>query len=234
MKRSMAILAILLFLPAISVAPSYGDEDQTSQSSGYKILIENLKPSANEGKADSQFLLGQSYQYSEEGIRDFHEAFKWYQKATNQGHAGAQYYLGGLYLSGQGVQEDESLAAELWLKAAEGGYRHAKYHVGQAYWLGFWGFPQDYKQAAKWEGEAAELGHCDDQGDLGILYAQGLGIPQDYVMAHKWFNLAASCSKGFHHEESVKNRSRVEKKMTPAQVAEAQKLARDWKPKNKN
>jgi hypothetical protein len=30
---------------------------------------------------------------------------------------------------------------------------------------------------------------------------------------------------------AVKNRDRIAAKMTPAQIAEAQKLAREWKPK---
>jgi hypothetical protein len=48
------------------------------------------------------------------------------------------------------------------------------------------------------------------------------------ILAHMWFNLAAS------QESKIgrKNRDRLAKKMTPAQIAEAQKLARDWKPTN--
>jgi len=57
------------------------------------------------------------------------------------------------------------------------------------------------------------------------------GVLQDYVQAHKWFNLSASRSQGKVHEKAVGNRDIVEKRMTPAQVAEAQKLAREWKPK---
>ncbi len=56
-------------------------------------------------------------------------------------------------------------------------------------------------------------------------------MPQDYVQAHKWFNLSASRSQGDLREYSVKNRDASEEIMTPAQVVEAQKLAREWKPK---
>ncbi len=56
-------------------------------------------------------------------------------------------------------------------------------------------------------------------------------MPQDYVQAHKWFNLSASRSQGKLHEESVQNRDVSEQRMTPAQVAEAQRLAHEWKPK---
>jgi TPR repeat protein len=66
------------------------------------------------------------------------------------------------------------------------------------------------------------------QAYLGILYKRGEGVPQDYVQAHMWFNLAAS------HENmsgAVELRDEIASKMTPAQIAEAQKLAREWKPK---
>jgi uncharacterized protein len=58
------------------------------------------------------------------------------------------------------------------------------------------------------------------------MYDNGDGVPQDDVAAHMWFNLAASSGFG----EAVKNRDMVGRRMTPAQIAEAQKLAREWKP----
>ena len=56
------------------------------------------------------------------------------------------------------------------------------------------------------------------------LYAKGHGVPQDYVAAHMWFSLSAA--KG--QKEGVKNRDRAATRMTPAQIAEAEKLAREW------
>ncbi|MSP50530.1 MAG: sel1 repeat family protein, partial [Alphaproteobacteria bacterium] len=89
------------------------------------------------------------------------------------------------------------------------------------------GVPQDYAEAVMWYRKAADQGEADAQTNLGINYANGQGVPQDYVQAHKWFNLAAA--KG--NINAVKNRDIVAAKMTPAQIAEAQKLAREWKPK---
>jgi uncharacterized protein len=66
------------------------------------------------------------------------------------------------------------------------------------------------------------------------MYDEGRGVPQDYVQAHKWYNLAASrfptSAKEFR-DRAVGNRDAIAAKMTPAQIAEAQKLAREWKPK---
>ena len=60
------------------------------------------------------------------------------------------------------------------------------------------------------------------------MYGKGLGVPQDYVRAHMWINLSASAGD----EDAIKNRDTVAKQMTPAQIAEAQKLARESAAKN--
>jgi TPR repeat protein len=93
------------------------------------------------------------------------------------------------------------------------------------------GVPQDYAAAVSWLRKAAEQGYAPAQNNLGNLYAEGRGVPQDYVQAHVWANLAASRSNGPEHEIAINNRDVVAEKMTPAQIAEAQKLAREWKPK---
>ena len=62
--------------------------------------------------------------------------------------------------------------------------------------------------------------------NLGVMYAEGRGVPQDYVRAHMWFNLSAA--KG--EQRAVKVLDMAERRMTPAQIAEAQKLAREWTP----
>jgi uncharacterized protein len=51
-------------------------------------------------------------------------------------------------------------------------------------------------------------------------------VPKDAVSAQMWFYLAAA--QGY--EQASKHRDNLEKQMTAAQIAEAQKLAREWKP----
>ena len=84
----------------------------------------------------------------------------------------------------------------------------------------------DYVQASKWYRLAADQGNAYAQGGLGVMYAKGEGVPQDYVLAHMWLNLAAAQGQA----EAVKNRDLAASKMTRDQLAEAQRLARDWKP----
>ena len=67
-----------------------------------------------------------------------------------------------------------------------------------------------------------------------LLYAQGEGAPQDNVSAHMWFNLAAArfpASDTRNRDVAVKSRDVVAGKMTAEQIAEAQRRAREWKPK---
>src|SRR5262249_5561149 len=88
------------------------------------------------------------------------------------------------------------------------------------------GIAQDYATAANWYRKAADQGLASAQVVLGGMYFLGLGVPVDYVTAHKWINLGVA-----RGAKSVEMRDMVAKKMTPAQIAEAQKLAREWKPK---
>ena len=60
-----------------------------------------------------------------------------------------------------------------------------------------------------------------------MMYFMGKGVPQDYVEAHKWLSLAAA--QGY--KDVAKFRDLIASTMTPEQIAEAQRLAREWKPK---
>jgi TPR repeat protein len=86
--------------------------------------------------------------------------------------------------------------------------------------------PQDFTAAVSWYRAAAEQGFSDAQFNLGLMYRGGKGVPQDYVTADMWFNLAAT-----GNQDALQERELVERLMTPAQIAEAQKLAREWKPR---
>ncbi len=64
------------------------------------------------------------------------------------------------------------------------------------------------------------------------MYENGHGVPQDYAQAHMWYSFAASIfSPGENRDKAVEGRDIVAKRMTPAQISEAQKLAREWRPK---
>ena len=72
-------------------------------------------------------------------------------------------------------------------------------------------------------GFAAEQGDADAQGNLGVMYAFGVGVLKDYVRAHMWGNIAAKNG----YKLGAKLRDSVAKKMTPADISKAQDLARE-------
>ncbi|MDA9260602.1 hypothetical protein N9P58_01920 [Puniceicoccaceae bacterium] len=72
--------------------------------------------------------------------------------------------------------------------------------------------------------KAAEQGHAAAQFNLGEMYANGDGITKDAVIAYMWFNLAASQD----YEDAKENKGMLSEKMTREQIAEAQKLSREW------
>ena len=117
---------------------------------------------------------------------------------------------------------DFAQAFKLIQPMATKGDAEAQLNLGIMYFNGQ-GVPQDYKQAVDWFRKAAAQGDADSQTNLGNMYYDGLGVPQDYVRAHMWFNLAAVQGDS----DAVKNRDLTASKMTAAQIAEAQKLARE-------
>jgi TPR repeat protein len=134
--------------------------------------------------------------------------------------------IGVMYYAGEGVPQDFVEAAKWWRMAAEQGDAFAQSVLGNMYKKGQ-GVRQDYAEMEKWFRMAAEQGNAAAQHNLGIMYANGEGGPQDYVLAHMWFNLAAAQGG----EDSKKTRDLVAKLMTSEQLAEAQRLAREWTPK---
>ncbi len=114
---------------------------------------------------------------------------------------------------------------------ANQGNAEAQFNLGVMYDKGE-GVPQDDTEAVKWYRKAAEQGYAEAQYSLGLMYVKGWGVPQGHVRTHMWFNLAASrLPPGEDRDTSAKLRDNLAVKMTPAQIAEAQRLAREWKPK---
>lgn len=152
------------------------------------------------------------------------QQFKTLQQKAEQGDAEAQFNLGVMYTNGYGVWQDYAQAAAWFLKAAEHGDAMAQIALGYAYAKGQ-GVSQDDVQAVAWYRKAAEQGYADAQSNLGVMYADGVGVPQDYIEALKWTNLAAVRASGDTQKVFA---DRLAKKMTPAQIAEAQKRAQEW------
>jgi TPR repeat protein len=167
-------------------------------------------------------------------------------RLADQGNAEAQSSLGDMYAVGHGVPQDYAEAtsvaqdyaeATTWYrKAADHGYAEAQSSLGDMYADGH-GVPQNYAEAMKWYRKAADQGYADALASLGTMYHKGQGVAQDYVQAHMWLSLAATrypASDAAARDKAVTKRDKAAGKMTSAQIAEAQKLADEWRAAHPN
>jgi uncharacterized protein len=153
---------------------------------------------------------------------DFATALRLFRPLADQGDDVAQFDLGVMYNKGWGVPRDYVQAAKWYRLAAAQGNADAQYNLGILYDDG-----HRYVEAVKWYRKAADQGLGDAQFNLGLLYAKGQGVPRDYVQAYMWFELSAAQDD----KSAISNRDAAARRMTPEQIAEAQKLAREWRPK---
>jgi uncharacterized protein len=154
-------------------------------------------------------------------VGDYDTAMRVLRPLADAGDRSAQTFLAHLYWVI--IPPDYAAAASWYAKAAEQGDAFAQDRLAYQYANGL-GVAQDYAAAARWYRKAADQGEADAQASLGFQYVHGLGVSQDYVTAHMWFSLASA--KG--NRDAVKDRDRIAALMTPEQIAEAQKLAREW------
>ncbi len=98
---------------------------------------------------------------------------------------------------------------------AEQGRADAQFKLGYLYKKGQ-GVPRDYAEAVRWYRKAAEQGYALAQSNLGVMYARGNGVAQ----------VSLAAIQG--HRKAQIYRDIAAKKMTPADVAKAEKLAREW------
>ncbi len=188
------------------------------------------RKAAQQGNAHRQCDLGEYYYYGWSGFpQDYAEAVKWFRKAANQGQATAQNDLGECYRFGDGVPQDCVEAVKWYLKAAEQGNVGAQRSLGSCYFLGQ-GVAQDYAEAMTWYRKAAEQGDADAGWFLGTMHELGQGVSQDYIQAYKWYNLAAAQNQ----TNAIQNRDRISDSMTPSQIAEGQRLSREFVPPKVN
>ena len=127
---------------------------------------------------------------------------------------------------------------------AEAGHADAQNTLAVMYDQGQ-GVPEDHAEAVRWFHKAAEQGHAEAMINLGVMYHQQtdlqvilsflfsfLGIGRwRLVKAHMWLDIAASSLPlGQRRYEVAKTRDDMAKDMTPGQIAEAKRLAREWMP----
>ena len=129
-------------------------------------------------------------------------------------------------LPAQQNEADRKVLAEIRAGADKGDAK-AQYELGRAFFSGTLGVAKDEAEAVKWFRKAAEQNVADAQFSLGVCYDSGEGVAKDEVEAYKWWLLAA----GQGNDDAKYNMTIVENKMSREQIAEGQRLARDFKPR---
>ena len=130
-------------------------------------------------------------------------------------------------------RKDFALAVGIWRPLAAEGNAEAQTLLGALYWSGE-GVPRDHAEAAKWYLRAAEKGYAWAQNNIGFMLGFGEGTPpRDDVQAYKWLTLATeryTAKNKDRLDQAIKDRAALAARMTPAQIADADRLVRQWKP----
>jgi TPR repeat protein len=194
----------------------------------FNEAIKCWRMAAEQGHTGALQRLAHIYCDTGKGSQDFIEVIKWWRKEAALGNIIAQTKLGEIYHEIHPKLKNIPEAVKWYRLAAERGNVGAQTMLGQMYKQGE-GVPRDYAEAVKWYRLAAERGGYVAGEMLGFMYSDGRGVPKDYVQAYKWF--ACMESEDDLEADLNGNIAEVTAKMTPQQIAEAQKLAREWKSK---
>ena len=232
MVRAWAVaMGAMLVIGSTTFAVAGDAEDCVSKTIPADRSAAACRRLAEDGNAAAQYNLGVMYHHGLGVAQSDGEAAKWIRRAAEQGIAEAQHNLGAAYATGEGVPQDYGEAAKWFRRAAEQGDADAQCFLGSMYIQGQ-GVPKDSREAANWFRRAAEQGQVEAQYNVGLMYGAGMGVPQDYVQEHMWLYLAAaSLPPGEYHDNAIRFRDHAASLMTPAQIEETQRLAREWKPK---
>lgn len=154
---------------------------------------------------------------------DYATALREWRPLADAGDAEAPLHLGFLYGRGAGVPQDDAEAVRWYRLAAERGNAAGQSVLGIMYAQGT-GVAQDDAEAVRWFRLAAEQGYAQAQFMLAGMYAKGKGVLQDSVLTLMWLNLAAAGG----NKAAATARDVVAGGLTPADIAEARRLAREW------
>lgn len=135
---------------------------------------------------------------------------------------------------GQPRAKGDGLERRLLLDA-EAGDARAQCNLGILYGNGLddngYAVEGDRPQAIKWLLAAAEQGLPRAQVELAEVYANAPDISGSHAAACGWFLVAALGLRGVHLQRAQSGYQRIAAHLTPGEIAEARRFARDWTPK---
>lgn len=214
---------------------SYGDDDYELAERAREEMWSCLERAAECHDSLAQDMLSDLYCYQDGGVSfdnpsNYPDAVKWTRRAAEQGRMSSQSHLGSFYFYGlKGIPVDTAEAARWFKSAADRGCNYSQEKLANMYFTGD-GVRQDYTKAHHYYMLVAENSHVSSAEDalakLAEIYENGLGVGRDYVTAYMFryvFRLWSRFNEGLDRALAA-----LAAKMTPDQVAEAQRCARDW------
>jgi TPR repeat protein len=143
-------------------------------------------------------------------------------------------YLRSSVAAGQPRAKGDGVEKRLLL-AAEAGDAPSQCNLGILYASGLddngYAVDVDRPQAVKWLLAAAEQGLPRAQLKLAEVYASAPDISGSHAAACRWFLLAALGLRGIHLHQARSGYERIASPLPRAQIAQARRFARDWRPK---
>ncbi|HTL54851.1 MAG TPA: PEGA domain-containing protein [Candidatus Limnocylindrales bacterium] len=186
------------------------------------------RKAAQQGLPQAQYQLGLEFASGTGVKRDRSEAVHWFRAAAEKGFSPAQLELGMCYLEGQGIDANGSEALKWFRQASSLGSASADYQIGNCYLEGI-GTAKDIEEGIRWVQQAADKGAATAQSALALAYERGTGVPKDNVQAYKWYALAGAQDDA-HAADIRFSMAKLEAQLTKDQLAEAQRLAHEFKP----
>jgi TPR repeat protein len=206
--------------------------DGISVPQDFAVALKWFRKAAVQGHGESKYNLGIMYAEGQGVERDYSIAGQWFRDAADSGY-------------GFGVPKKYQVAVnwaeevEKYRGAADAGEAEAQYRLATLLYgpeARARDIPQDREAAIGLFRSAAAKGHAMAMYALGSIYQGKISREEltgvDYVMAHMWYNLAASrLAPGPERDQAVKDRDFLAQyRLSPEQLAEAQRLAREWRP----
>jgi tetratricopeptide (TPR) repeat protein len=192
--------------------------------------FEYAKAKAETGDAKAQWYLGFCYENGLDVKKNYAEALKWFHKAVDQNYADAQRSLGSCYYDGHGVQRDYAKAVNWYRRAADQNNAQAECLLGDCYANGH-GVPKDGAETIKWYLKAANQDFVPAQGYLSYCYDKGHLVKKNIVEYYKWESIELSHVRDPDDPIVLDG---IAKKMTPDQLAQAQKEISEFQGSHKS
>ena len=193
----------------------------------YPLALQLLEALAKKNVPLAQLLIGRLFANGLGGPKDCDRAVTWLTRAAQNGNGEAAFDLASFSEQGRCVPHSTSQALTWYGVAAANDNTEAPNAIGEIY-LGGADIAPDLPRAFFWFKRGVKLYDPMAYYHLGEMYAAGKGAPRDLIEAYKWFDLAAGLF-AFQLNRGTEARDKIREKLMPAQVAEGQKRASEYR-----